>query len=88
MKLLNKMSATALMGMFAAAMLATAPAKADVNPFAAQDVVQSTVVAAGDKCGEGKCGEGKKAKGKCGEGKCGEGKKKGKGKCGEGKCGG
>ncbi|WP_394174664.1 HvfA family oxazolone/thioamide-modified RiPP metallophore [Thalassotalea litorea] len=81
---------TALMGAFVLGLLASAPAKAESNPFVAQDVAFSADFDAGDKekekgkCGEGKCGEGKK-KEKCGEGKCGEGKKKEK--CGEGKCG-
>ena len=72
MNLLKKTSAAALLSVFAAAMFVTAPASAEVNPFASQDVVNVSVMAGGEKCGEGKCGEGKaKAKGKCGEGKCG-----------------
>ena len=92
MKLIKKSSIAALLGLFTLAVAVTMPAKAEVNPFATQEVM--TIVSADDhekgKCGEGKCGEGKmkaKAKGKCGEGKCGESKAKAKGKCGEGKCG-
>jgi len=101
MSLIKQTTIAALVGVFTLSVFFTAPAKADTNPFASQELM--TVVSMDDKdkskcgegktkakgkCGEGKCGEGKaKAKGKCGEGKCGEGKAKAKGKCGEGKCG-
>ena len=92
MNLLKKSGFAAVMGLLAFAVFASNVAKAETNPFAAQDLVTF----ASDDASEGKCGEGKamdkdmdKAKGKCGEGKCGEGKAKmmdkAKGKCGEGK---
>jgi uncharacterized low-complexity protein len=97
MTLLKKSGLAAIMGLLAFSVFASNVAKAEVNPFASQDLVtfapegESEGKAKG-KCGEGKCGESKmkaKAKGKCGEGKCGESKMKAKakGKCGEGKCG-
>ena len=86
MSMIKKSSISALVALFALMFVFTAPAKAETNPFASQDLM--TIVGDSDakkgKCGEGKCGEGKAKKGKCGEGKCGEGKAK-KGKCGEGK---
>ena len=85
MNLLKKSGLAAVMGLLAFSVFTSNVAKAETNPFAAQDIM--TVVAADgkdDKCGEGKA----KGKGKCGEGKCGESKAKAKkGKCGEGKCG-
>ncbi len=87
MKFINKRLLNLVLGVIALGFMASMPAKADSNPFEAQQVVSSAGVDhEKGKCGEGKCGEGKaKAKGKCGEGKCGEGKAKAK--CGEGKCG-
>ena len=81
-----------LLAIFALGFLTSNIAKAESNPFAANDLVTIASKDNDNKCGEGKCGEGKtKAakKSKCGEGKCGEGKMKAakKGKCGEGKCG-
>ncbi|MEL7537133.1 MAG: hypothetical protein AAFX44_08500 [Pseudomonadota bacterium] len=80
---------TALVG--TAAMIGTAQAAVDDNPFVA------TALSAGynlgddaeGSCGEGKCGEDgaeKGGEGSCGEGSCGE-DKGGEGACGEGKCG-
>ena len=91
MNILKKSGLAAIMGLIAFSVFASNVAKAEVNPFAAQDLV--TFAPGGHsegktKCGEGKCGESKaKAKAKCGEGKCGESKAKAKAKCGEGKCG-
>ena len=94
MSILKKSSIAALLSIFALSAMGTLPAKAESNPFAAQNLM--TISAPDghkqDKCGEGKCGEAKAkklTKGKCGEGKCGEAKAKKltKGKCGEGKCG-
>ena len=93
MNLLKKSGLAAVMGLLALSVFASNVAKAEVNPFASQDLV--TFAPEGEsegkakaKCGEGKCGESKaKAKAKCGEGKCGESKAKAKAKCGEGKCG-
>jgi len=89
MNIIKKSSVAALLSIFALSAFVSVAAKAESNPFAAQDIV--TIVAQEDdkkgKCGEGKCGEGKAKKamkGKCGEGKCGEGKAKSKTK----KCGG
>ncbi len=89
MNLLKKSSLAAVVGLLAFTALTSNIAKAETNPFAAQELV--TIVS---HDGDGKCGEGKMKdsakKGKCGEGKCGEGKMKAsakKGKCGEGKCG-
>ncbi len=100
MNLLKKSGLAAVMGLLAFSVFASNVAKAETNPFAAQDLVTFVAEGASEgkcgegkgkgKCGEGKCGESKakaKAKGKCGEGKCGESKVKAKGKCGEGKCG-
>ncbi|MFT6902192.1 MAG: putative low-complexity protein [Colwellia sp.] len=94
MKLLKKSSMTALLVLFALALAASVPVKAETNPFEIQSIVTITAVDASGKCGEGKMdektkfGEGKvEKKGKCGEGKCGEAKAAKKGKCGEGKCG-
>ena len=100
MNILKKSGLAAVMGLLAFSVFVSNAAKAELNPFASQDLVtfapegvsegkcgESKAKAKG-KCGEGKCGESKaKAKGKCGEGKCGESKAKAKGKCGEGKCG-
>ena len=84
MNLLKKSGLAAIMGLLAFSVFASNVAKAETNPFSAQNLVTF----AAEEASEGKCGEGKaKAKGKCGEGKCGEGKAKAKGKCGEGKCG-
>jgi len=93
MNIFKKSGLAAIMGLLAFSVFASNIAKAETNPFAAQNLVtfaaeETSEGKAKGKCGEGKCGEGKaKAKGKCGEGKCGEGKAKAKGKCGEGKCG-
>jgi len=97
MNLLKKSGLAAVMGLIAFSVFASNVAKAESNPFAAQNIVTVVSEDAGEnKCGEGKKGKCGKAKGKCGEGKkgkcgkaegkCGEGKK---GKCGkaEGKCG-
>lgn len=84
MNLLKKSGLTAVVGLLAFSVFASNIAKAETNPFAAQDLVTFTA----ETAKEGKCGEGKtmdKAKGKCGEGKCGEGKAMDKAKCGEGK---
>jgi uncharacterized low-complexity protein len=84
-KLPKKSGLAAIMGLLAFSVFASSIAKAETNPFAAQNLVTFTMESPSEgKCGEGKakCGESKaKAKSKCGEGKCGEGK------CGEGKCG-
>ncbi|MCJ8320279.1 MAG: hypothetical protein MJK12_11645 [Colwellia sp.] len=67
MSFIKQSSIAALVGIFTLSVFFTAPAKADTNPFASQELM--TVVSMDDK-GNGKCGEGKaKAKGKCGEGK-------------------
>jgi uncharacterized low-complexity protein len=89
MNLLKKSGLVSIMGLLAFSIFASNVAKAEVNPFAAQDLVTFAPESKSEgKCGEGKCGEGKmKAKAKCGEGKCGESKMKAKAKCGEGKCG-
>jgi len=84
MKFINKAIFSTLISL---TVLLVAPAQAEVNPFANQNIsnVTSDSDTGASKCGEGKCGENKgKAKSKCGEGKCGEGKSKEKSK----KCGG
>ena len=84
MNLFKKSGLAAIMGLLAFSVFASNVAKAEVNPFATQDLVTFT----SESVSEGKCGENKtKAKAKCGEGKCGENKAKAKAKCGEGKCG-
>jgi uncharacterized low-complexity protein len=93
-KLPKKSGLAAIMGLLAFSVFASSIAKAETNPFAAQNLVTFTMESPSEgkcgegkaKCGEGKCGESKaKAKAKCGEGKCGESKGKAKAKCGEGK---
>jgi uncharacterized low-complexity protein len=81
MNIIKKSSVVALLSIFALSAMITLPAKAESNPFAAQNLM--TISAPDghkkDKCGEGKCGEAKAkklTKGKCGEGKCGEAKAK------------
>jgi uncharacterized low-complexity protein len=67
MNLLKKTGLAAIMGLLAFSVFASNVAKAEVNPFAAQDLV--TFASEGNSegtCGEGKCGE-SNAKGK----KCG-----------------
>jgi uncharacterized low-complexity protein len=90
-KLPKKSGLAAIMGLLAFSVFASTIAKAETNPFAAQNLVTFTMESPSEgKCGESKakCGESKgKAKTKCGEGKCGESKAKAKSKCGEGKCG-
>ena len=89
MSLIKQTSIALLSSVLALSVFIAAPAKADTNPFASQELM--TIVTP-DGHGAHKCGEGK-AKGahKCGEGKaktaakCGEGKTKGAHKCGEGK---
>jgi uncharacterized low-complexity protein len=94
MSLIKQTSIALLSSVLALSVFIAAPAKADTNPFASQELM--TIVTpdghGAHKCGEGKakgahkCGEGKaKTVAKCGEGKCGEGKAKGAHKCGEGK---
>ena len=100
MNIVKKSSIAAVLGLLTFSLFASNVAKAETNPFAANELVTITAEHTDTKCGEGKAKDGKKAK--CGEGKCGEGKmkdhKKGKcgegkmkaakkGKCGEGKCG-
>ncbi len=87
MNIIKKSSAAALMGLLAFSLFTSNIAKAESNPFAANELVTIVSDHADGKCGEGKTKDAKK--GKCGEGKCGEGKMKSakKGKCGEGKCG-
>ncbi len=92
MSRVNTITLTVMLAVLSLGLLTSNIAKAESNPFAADDLVTIASTTNDNKCGEGKCGEGKmKAakKGKCGEGKCGEGKMKAakKGKCGEGKCG-
>jgi uncharacterized low-complexity protein len=83
--IMNKVKITTfkvLLAIFALGFLTANIAKAESNPFAANDLVTIVLKDNDNKCGEGKCGEGKMKvakKSKCGEGKCGEGK------CGEGK---
>lgn len=84
MKVFKNYLLTAALSALMLTLFASLPAKAEANPFEAQNVVASADFDAEEAKKEGKCGEGK-AKGKCGEGKCGEGKAKAKGKCGEGK---
>ena len=76
-----------VLAIIALGLFASTIVKAEINPFAAGDLVTTATEHSKNKCGEGKCGEGKmKAtkKSKCGEGKCGEGKMKEHSK----KCGG
>ena len=78
MNLLKKSGLAAVMGLLAFSVFTSNVAKAEVNPFASQDLVTFAPDGASEgkaKCGEGKCGESKaKSKAKCGEGKCGQGK--------------
>ncbi len=86
-KKLNPLS-IALGTSFAITLASSPVVNAADNPFAASEISNGYMVAAGHGeggCGEGKCGD-KGGEGKCGEGKCGEAKD-GEGKCGEGKCG-
>jgi|TARA_B110000208_G_scaffold191312_1_gene257761 uncharacterized low-complexity protein len=102
MSLIKQTSIALLSSVLALSVFIAAPAKANTNPFASQELM--TIVTpdghGAHKCGEGKakgahkCGEGKaKTAAKCGEGKtkgahkCGEGKAKIAAKCGQGKCG-
>ena len=85
MNIVKKSSIAAVLGLLTFSLFASNVAKAETNPFAANELVTITAEHTDTKCGEGKAKDGKKAK--CGEGKCGEGKMKDhkKGKCGEGK---
>ena len=85
MNIVKKSSIAAVLGLLTFSLFASNVAKAETNPFAANELVTITAEHTDTKCGEGKAKDGKK--GKCGEGKCGEGKMKDhkKGKCGEGK---
>jgi uncharacterized low-complexity protein len=100
MKLIKKSSLVALSGALLLAVFASGSAKAESNPFSAQDLITVSVAGGNGKCGEGKMDKADmdkmatKKKAKCGEGKCGEGKMKAmkakakadaKMKCGEGK---
>ena len=85
MNIVKKSSIAAVLGLLTFSLFASNVAKAETNPFAANELVTIAAEHTDTKCGEGKAKDGKK--GKCGEGKCGEGKMKDhkKGKCGEGK---
>ena len=84
MKLIKKSSIAALLSVFALSLAVSTSAKAEVNPFAAQNVMTITSPDGHEKgkCGEGKCGGDKAAS--MAEGKMEKAKE---GKCGEGKCG-
>ena len=85
MNIVKKSSIAAVLGLLTFSLFASNVAKAETNPFAANELVTIAAEHTDTKCGEGKAKDGKK--GKCGEGKCGEGKMKDHkiGKCGEGK---
>lgn len=80
MNIMKKSGFAAVLAFLALSFVTSNIAKAESNPFSAQEIVTIAADEKASKCGEGKCGEGKaKKSSKCGEGKCGEGKAK---KCG------
>ena len=80
MNIVKKSSIAAVLGLLTFSLFASNVAKAETNPFAANELVTISAEHTDTKCGEGKAKDGKK--GKCGEGKMKDHKK---GKCGEGK---